>query len=393
MKKMILMGAFMLCFTSFAFADEVVTVSANNADISANLDLKIVAKLFGEAKNLEEFETMLNNPDSAFVNLDLNGDGQVDYIRVIETNQGYKHLIVLQAVLAIDIYQDVANIYVEKDEATNQVSVQVIGDEYLYGTNYIIEPVYVYRPIIYDWFWSPYWTCWNSPWYWGYYPMWWYPWACVAPVVYINHCYACCQHHSVCSFRYTQTARASSRTMGDGIRRNDFAQAQPQRSFNARNSGVTNARQLENTVRRPTVSDRAKVTTRALATDKAVATPKASAVAATSKSTAQSTSTYKHSTASTASTGTRQSSRTTATSSPQRKDQISASTATKSTTSSSSRMQPTTSSSHAQTARSYPSSNSEIRTTSVSSGSRPSSSGSMGGGASSRSGGSASTRR
>ena len=122
----LLMTLMLMC--AALWADETVTVSANSSDISEGLDLKVVAKLFAESKNLEQFETMLNNPDSAFCNLDLNGDGQVDYLRVVETGEGNKRLIVLQAILAKDIYQDVATIYVEKDEK-NEVSVQIVGDE------------------------------------------------------------------------------------------------------------------------------------------------------------------------------------------------------------------------------------------------------------------------
>ena len=136
-----------------ALADETVTVTATSSDISENLDLKTVATLFGQAKDLEQFEQLLNNPDSAFSNLDLNGDGEVDYLRVIETADNNRHLVVIQAVLAKDIYQDVASIFVEKD-ANDQITVQVVGDEYIYGADYIIEPVYIYRPLIYDWFWG-----------------------------------------------------------------------------------------------------------------------------------------------------------------------------------------------------------------------------------------------
>ncbi len=249
MRRLMYLMAILLISSVIARADETVTVSATNSDIAANLDLKVVAKLFGEAKDLEDFEQRLNNPDSAFVNLDLNGDGDVDYIRVIETTNGNKHLIVLQAVLAKDIYQDVASIYVEKDEATNNVSVQVIGDEYVYGENYVIEPVYIYRPLIYDWFWSPYWVCWNSPWYWGYYPYWWHPWACVHYWAYWDHCYHFHHHHHGCSFHYAQSARPASRTMREGVSRNDYARANPNTSFRERNVGMTNARQLPVTTR------------------------------------------------------------------------------------------------------------------------------------------------
>ena len=228
------------------WAEQTVTVSANSSDISEGLDLKVVAKLFAEAKNLEEFETMLNNPDSAFCNLDLNGDGQVDYLRVVETGEGDKRLIVLQAILAKDIYQDVASIYVEKDEK-DQVSVQVVGDEYVYGKAYIIEPVYVYRPAIYDWFWSTSWVAWYSPWYWGYYPGWWYVHSCWAHDWYWHHCYAWHHRHYYCSFRPGREMHHGYHDLHQGVSRRDYAVAHPERAFVQRNSGLTNAREIRST--------------------------------------------------------------------------------------------------------------------------------------------------
>ena len=243
MKKLTTLLMMLLMMSAALWADETITVSANSSDISEGLDLKVVAKLFAEAKNLEEFETMLNNPDSAFCNLDLNGDGQVDYLRVVETGEGNKRLIVLQAILAKDIYQDVASIYVEKDEANN-VSVQVVGDEYVYGTNYIIEPVYVYRPVIYDWFWSDAWYAWNSPWYWGYWPGWWYAHACWAHDWYWHHCYAYHHCHHYCSFRHGHELHRGYHDLHKSVSRVDYALAHPDRTFTARNEGRTNAREL-----------------------------------------------------------------------------------------------------------------------------------------------------
>ena len=231
---------------STAFADETITVSATSSDISENLDLKTVATLFGQAKDLEQFEQLLNNPDSAFSNLDLNGDGEVDYLRVIETADNNRHLVVVQAVLAKDIYQDVASIFVEKDEK-NQITVQVVGDEYIYGENYIIEPVYIYRPVIYDWFWGPSWVCWHSPYYWGYYPHWWHPYYCMDPFLYWDHCYWHHYHHPICSYRTVHHHHPHYRPMHDRVRRNDFAQRHPDRSFVTRNASrnMQNARQLD----------------------------------------------------------------------------------------------------------------------------------------------------
>ena len=228
-----------------AMADETVTVTATTSDISENLDLKTVATLFGQAKDLEQFEQMLNNPDSAFSNLDLNGDGEVDYLRVIETADQNRHLVVIQAVLAKDIYQDVASIFVEKDEK-DQITVQVVGDEYIYGTNYIIEPVYIYRPYIYDWFWGSSWVAWHSPYYWGYWPSWWHPFFCVDPFVYWDHCYWH-HYHYPCSFRTAHHHHPHYRSMHDRVRRDDYANRHPERSFATRNASrnVSNARSFE----------------------------------------------------------------------------------------------------------------------------------------------------
>ena len=114
-----LLMALMLTMSSWmALADETVTVSSTGSDISENLDLRAVATLFGEVSNLEEFEQQLNSEDRHISNLDLNGDGIVDYLRVVEIESNGSHLIIIQAVLAKDIYQDVASILVEKDAAT-----------------------------------------------------------------------------------------------------------------------------------------------------------------------------------------------------------------------------------------------------------------------------------
>ena len=101
-------------------------VTAQTSDISDNLDLRAVASLFGDSENLEVFEKSLNNPETPISNLDLNNDSYVDYLRVIESVENNAHLIVIQAVLDKDIYQDVATIEVEKDR-NNKVQIQVIA--------------------------------------------------------------------------------------------------------------------------------------------------------------------------------------------------------------------------------------------------------------------------
>lgn len=247
MKRVFLFLA-MLLMGVLTFAEETITVSANSEDISQSLDLRVVAKLFAEASTTEQFENMLNNPDSAFSNLDLNGDNQIDYLRVVEAGTANNKLIVIQAVLAKDIYQDVASIYVEKDTKTQEVSVQIIGDEYIYGTNYIIEPVYVYRPVIYNWLWSPRWYCWESPWYWGYYPSWWYYRPCYAYHWYYDRCHRFHHYHQhYCSFRHGHHPHHNYHVVHNNVSRRDYAVSHEDNSFNRRHTNIRNAGDLRQT--------------------------------------------------------------------------------------------------------------------------------------------------
>ena len=168
-----------------------------------NLNLYAVMDLFRNSPTLEAFERSLNERDSRINNLDLNGDWRVDYIAVSDYRDGRVHNIVLRAVLGRNEYQDVAVIIVEKIKK-KKVVIQIIGDELLYGRNYIIEPLiakkhrirHEYRPVYYYggatvinnyyyniWEWpvvvhiySPYYSGWSSSWYWGYYPVWYEPW-------------------------------------------------------------------------------------------------------------------------------------------------------------------------------------------------------------------------
>ena len=123
MKRLTFLLATLLMSSWALWGEETITVTSTGADISEGLDLKAVATLFGEVADLETFEQELNSEKRHLSDLDLNGDGQVDYLRVVEVKDGDNHLIIIQAVLAKDIYQDVATILVEK--TTEKVVVQI----------------------------------------------------------------------------------------------------------------------------------------------------------------------------------------------------------------------------------------------------------------------------
>jgi hypothetical protein len=170
-----------------------------------NLNLYAVMKLFQESETLEGFESKLNDENSRINNLDLNGDNYVDYIQVIDFVDGDVHNIVLQVAIDSRETQDVAVFTVQRFK-NGQVQIQLIGDEELYGRNYIIEPIFddqvagqtpnpgylgnsgnnvtVVRTTTYEiaawpvirFIYLPGYVVWRSSWRWGYYPSYWHPW-------------------------------------------------------------------------------------------------------------------------------------------------------------------------------------------------------------------------
>ncbi len=172
-----------------------------------NLNLYAVMNLFQESETLEGFERKLNEQNSRINNLDLNGDNFVDYIMVTDYVDGADHNIVLSIALNNNERQDVGVFTVQKLR-NGEVEIQLIGDEELYGRNYIIEPIYddnngetpnpgyngrnsnsqnvtVIRTTYYEvaawpmirFIYRPDYVIWRSSWRWGYYPSYWQPWS------------------------------------------------------------------------------------------------------------------------------------------------------------------------------------------------------------------------
>ena len=108
MKTKIGIFVLVLC-TSFFTLDAqrrvTTTARATSNDISDNLDLEAVASIFGDSENLEDFERRLNDPNTRISNLDLNQDGYIDYLRVLENSSDRNSAVIIQAVLDQDVYQ------------------------------------------------------------------------------------------------------------------------------------------------------------------------------------------------------------------------------------------------------------------------------------------------
>ena len=178
-----------------------------------DLDLYAVLDLFQESKTIEDFEKSLNDEKTGIVNLDLNDDGEVDFIKVVTEKDGDDFLFILQDPISEKETQDVAVISVSKD-AAGKVSMQIIGDKDLYGKDYVIEPlsqptdsvtanpayvgddpvtvnvqastevIVVESTPVVQYVYSPVYVPYVPPYYYGYYPHWWRPVAVIGIGIY-----------------------------------------------------------------------------------------------------------------------------------------------------------------------------------------------------------------
>jgi hypothetical protein len=177
-----------------------------------HFSLQGALEMFKKASSPEEFEKLLNEPDNHVNNLDLNGDGDVDYIRVVGSVKGDAHVFALQVPIAENESQDIAVIELEKSGNENAV-LQIVGDGDIFGEMTIVEPdgggkdedeedvesdesprgphaglaagimLAPPRIVVNVWPWpivrfvyAPGYRAWVSPWRWRVYPAWWRPW-------------------------------------------------------------------------------------------------------------------------------------------------------------------------------------------------------------------------
>jgi hypothetical protein len=195
MKKSIILLFVVLGITfSFAQENDIPEFTGDNFSLEGAL------ALFKKSTSLEDFEKMLNQEDNNVNNLDLNNDGNIDYINVDDIKENDTHVIVLSTFLNETEKQDIATIGIEKT-AKEEATLQIEGDEELYAENTIVEPfdtkdtpeksksgpniakISTQRIFVNVWFWpsvrflyAPSYVVWVSPNRWKFYPSWWKPW-------------------------------------------------------------------------------------------------------------------------------------------------------------------------------------------------------------------------
>ncbi len=212
MRRMTLVcSAALLCAfaLSDAYAQEETVYIVPATETGEDLDLYAVIELFKQAESIEDFEKALNDPDNGVNNIDLDGDGEVDFIRVMEHAEGNTHVLVLQVAVAEDTYEDLATIEIEKSETSDEVSAQVHGAEEYYGEDYYIEPtttIYVTTVVFFGPMFRPGYRLYRPRWRWLLLPPWWRPWPRVSRSVYRSKV---ARHHRVQRNIHTTKARST----------------------------------------------------------------------------------------------------------------------------------------------------------------------------------------
>ena len=138
-----------------------------------NFNLQRIGPILERSRSAREFETYLNEPDG-INNLDLNGDGYVDYLSVDE----YPECNEFECGLSIydaygpDLRQEVATLVFYRDEPRYPgARILITGNDILYGDNFYYETNWLDRTLnIVGALFGPRREIYRSPYYYDYYP-------------------------------------------------------------------------------------------------------------------------------------------------------------------------------------------------------------------------------
>ena len=145
------------------------------------LDLQAVGALVKDAKDGEDLEKKINVPE--INNMDLNLDGNVDYIKVQEYGSGDNRGFSLTTEFEAGEEQEIATIDIAKT-GSEEVDVEVHGNEQIYGRNHYYRSRFgIGDMLIMGWLFSSH-SRYGSPYGYGRYPGYYSPYRGVAPAVY-----------------------------------------------------------------------------------------------------------------------------------------------------------------------------------------------------------------
>ncbi len=108
-------------------------------NLGEDFDLEALPGVLENVSTFEDLEKAINEEGNDVNNLDLDGNEEVDYVLIQMENEGDTYIAYLRVAMSETEYQDVATIEMEKQSST-AATFQIVGDEALYGKDYILEP-------------------------------------------------------------------------------------------------------------------------------------------------------------------------------------------------------------------------------------------------------------
>ena len=152
-----------------------------------NLNLERVGNVLERSRSPEEFERYLNEP-GGINNLDLNGDGYVDYISVDEypNYDDYGRGLSFYTRFGPDQVQELGTVVFYRDDFNAPgARILITGNEQIYGDNYYYETNWLDRSLaIASLLFGPREVVYSSPYYYDYYPSGYVPYEIVDPPLY-----------------------------------------------------------------------------------------------------------------------------------------------------------------------------------------------------------------
>lgn len=262
MNKRVILFLIGLCLLSFRVLPQSQADSTASGLPGDNLDLYAVLDLFQKSKTIEDFEKSLNMEETGINNMDLDLDKKVDFIKVVTKQDKDDFTFILQIAVTKAETQDVAVIMVSKDE-NKKVTMQIIGNEDLYGKDYIVDMkesskpavtanpgytgtdtvkvvsapatttvVVVEQTPVVQYVYSPAYVPYYPPYYYGYYPPYYRPWGAITVGIYWgNHAHYHHHHgyhgnttiiHNENNFNNYNRNRNSSNTVNHNKARGDY---------------------------------------------------------------------------------------------------------------------------------------------------------------------------
>jgi hypothetical protein len=145
-----------------------VIVTAETPNLGNGLDLQALGEIVKNSTSAQEVENKLNQPNS-INNLDLDGDGQVDYIKVTEYGSGSNRGFSFTVDTNDGSSQEIASVEINRVN-NQQANMSIHGNQNIYGHNSHYSSSFGLTDLlILNYLFNPH-PVYVSPWRYGYYP-------------------------------------------------------------------------------------------------------------------------------------------------------------------------------------------------------------------------------